>query len=201
MFTGADAWAITESVSTAVSAGVLLLGVYFAQRYGRRANTTLKARLFERAGGGIALEVQLEVNAVGLKAVRVVQSDGQTPMLTIYNVIDDGLRFQYPIQDQRRIESLTGQYAGPGETVRCTELCHLLPPEPDQVGWQIEFSFDARRPIARWDFISWTETAFVPLDGSMVREDDYDREQDESAITAGQEVRVSTGQTPGADPS
>jgi hypothetical protein len=171
-------WQIVEAVGTAASAAVLLLGAYFAQRYGRRADTHLKARLFPRGTGHIGLEVQVEVKAVGLKPVRLIRSDNQTPTLTVMDVIDDGLRFQYPVEEEKRVDGLLGQYAGPGETVRCTTLFHLHAPTPDQAGWWIEFSFDARRPVARWAFVTWHEEAFIPVGAVISASDEYSEERD-----------------------
>ncbi|HUD17966.1 MAG TPA: hypothetical protein VMQ59_11915 [Acidimicrobiales bacterium] len=154
-------WTIIESLATAVSAGVLLLGVYLARRYGKRANTHLKARTFGRPEGGIGLEVEVEVKAVGLRAMRF--RGDQPATLTVEAVIDDGLHFQYPLEEERPIGALFDQYAGPGETVRCTELFHLTAPADNQVGWWVEFSFEIRRPVVRWEYLTWNETAFVPI--------------------------------------
>ncbi len=170
-------WGIVEAVATVVSAGVLVLGVYIARRYGTRADTRIRARLFDRADGGLALEVQVEVKAVGLRNVRLSQVDGQAPRVVVMDVVDDGLRFSYPVQEEKPVEYAAGQWAGPGETVRATELVHLRTPTPDVVGWWIEFSVDARRTIRRWSYVTWTESAFVPI-GARGDLDDYSGESD-----------------------
>jgi hypothetical protein len=195
MVLGADNWVITESVASAVSAVVLLVGIFLAQRYGRRANTSLKIRLFPRAGGGLALEAKLEVSAVGLQGLRIATSDGSPPSLTVFDVTDDGIRFQYPEQERRLMASLVGQYASPGETVRVTELFHLIEVVPDQVGWQVEFSFEARRRIVRWSYVSWTETAFVPLSDWTGGTSDYAGGSDEDTTETA--AKGDLGQGPG----
>jgi len=87
----------------------------------------------------------------------------QPATLTVEAVIDDGLHFQYPLEEERPIGALFDQYAGPGETVRCTELFHLTAPADNQVGWWVEFSLRSRRPVVRWEYLTWNETAFVPI--------------------------------------
>jgi hypothetical protein len=163
---------ITEAVATSVGTGVLLLGGFYARRYGKRADPVVRARTFPRANGEIGLEVQVQVKSVGLTAIRIRDGVDHLPTLTIMDVLDDGLRFSYQIEDQRIVQGLMGQLAGPGEAIRCTELFLLQPPgDPSLVGWQAELVFDVRRPVKRWRSWTWRETAFVPA-GELSGEDD-----------------------------
>ncbi len=46
-------WTVLEAVSTAVGSTILVLGAYFARRYGRRADPTIEASAFVRPAGGL----------------------------------------------------------------------------------------------------------------------------------------------------
>jgi hypothetical protein len=110
--------------------------------------------------------VIVQVQSVGLKKVNLVTDEGQTPKVTILEVMDDhGGRYINYLLEQRRPEGLVGQWVGPGEIVRCLELFQLRLPPENQVGWIIEFSFDLRRPIIRWSSLTWSATTFVPFGG------------------------------------
>ncbi|HEY2213499.1 MAG TPA: hypothetical protein VGH31_00485 [Acidimicrobiales bacterium] len=157
-------WSIAEALGTLASALVLAAGAIYARRYGRHgADTHIEASLFTRADG-LGLEVQVEVKAIGLKSLNIVDGETNGPRITVFDMVDDGLRYQKFEQDIRPVRDLLGQYAAPGETVRSTELFHLVDPATieNHVGWWIEFTIDIHRWFNR--DLTWTETAFLPID-------------------------------------
>lgn len=66
---------MVEALGSGVGAGVLLLGLIFARRYGNRAEPSLTARTFARPDGQIGLDVEIKIKAVGLNSLRVVDDD------------------------------------------------------------------------------------------------------------------------------
>jgi hypothetical protein len=157
---------ITESVSTAASAGVLLVGGYLAQRYGKRANPSVRARAFWRANGGTGLEVRVTIKCVGLKILRIRRDGNHVPTLRISEVVDTDTDTGYVQTELQKIvvANLKGQIAGPGETINCTELFHVPSLPANLVGWLIELVVEVRRPIRRWKSWTWDETVFVTAD-------------------------------------
>jgi hypothetical protein len=177
----ASNWTLVEAYSAAISAVVLLFGVYLAQRYGRRAVPSLVARTFPRGETGIGLEARIEIKSVGLKMLRVRKGrggDSHRPTLTILEVVDSGATYEFRETDSRVVRILEGQVAGPGEIIRRSELFYLREPTPDVVGWRVEFDLDMQHPIRRRKWWSWQEDAFIPAGGVPDLEDVYTEEPD-----------------------
>jgi len=155
-------WTIVQGVATAVSATVLLIGGYLAQRYGHGADASLKARTFPRTDGNFGLEIQIDVRCVGLRAVRIASQRDHLPKVTISAVTDADGRLDERVEHEFTPDSLIGQVAGPGESINWTYRVPLRPVTLELTGWSVVFRFSTKHQVARWRYWTWRETQFVP---------------------------------------
>jgi hypothetical protein len=156
-------WTMVEAVAAAVSAGVLLIGGYLAQRYGQGADASLRARTFPRTNGDFGLEVQIDVRCVGLRAVRIACHRDHLPRVTVSAVADNDGRLIETVEHEITTDELVGQQAGPGESINWTQRIPLRAVAPGLAGWSVVFRFSTRHQFARWRYWTWNETAFVPV--------------------------------------
>jgi hypothetical protein len=163
-----------ESVAAAVSAGILLIGGYLAQRYGQGADASLKARTFKRLDEQFGLEIHVDVRCVGLRAVRIASHRDHLPKVTVWTVSDRGGRLDETLEHEITADELVGQLAGPGESINWTRRVPLEAVTAELTGWLINFRFSTKHQAARWKYWTWNETVFVPA-----------REGGRSSVTVG----------------
>lgn len=152
-------WTVLEAVSTAVGSTILVLGAYFARRYGRRADPTIEASAFVRPAGGLGLQVRACAQSVGLIRLRPMDAT-HAPKITVTEVLDTGSG--YTDGDVREAPGLfDSHFIEPGEKLGSTEVFYLPPATSNLVGWRIEFLFEVRRPLKWWECWTWADTIFV----------------------------------------
>lgn len=161
---------ITQAIATAVSAGVLLIGGWFAQRYGHGADTSLSAESFSRPSGALGLDIKVRVRCVGLRAIRITRDGKHLPTLIISEQKDEGRTFNSVKIDSVIASELIGQVAGPGESISWERLVPLRSAPSDTAGWLVVLNVSIRRKVRFWLFWTWTESVFVRNQAVDVRE-------------------------------
>lgn len=152
-----DWTAILGAVSAAISALVLVIGAWFAQRYLARGNTAFDAEVFRHATG-LGLHVRPAIQSLGLSALRLSHEDELAPAVEVYEYRYDGS----PGDGVRRETFMGDDLVGPGETITDSEVFLVSVPGATTLGWRVIFEVGVQRRFRRpaW---RWVAATFVPV--------------------------------------